>query len=133
VPGRYRNARPAWAWYERFETGGGLRTVCAERYLFRPADGGTIEMRVRYLRGVPLRSDWPSIMRSAADPGIGRDYHSEALLDVVRSAPAGIDRVEEFALRVTVADLRDLFDGRERVVSITAVPWFLRQERALPT
>jgi hypothetical protein len=48
-------------------------------------------------------------------------------MDVVRSLSAGIDRVQSYEFRVTAAELRELFDGSEQLVSIATVPWYLRQ------
>lgn len=128
VPGRYRNALLADITREQVVTGTGVDTACTERFAVSCPDGGTIELRLRYRRGIPSRVAWPTTMRSAADPSIVRLYRSEALIDVVKSLPAGVDRVEDYALRVTVPEFGDLFDGSERLVSIAAVPWFVRQE-----
>jgi hypothetical protein len=35
--------------------------------------------------------------------------------------------VQAYSLRVTVPELRALFDGGEQLVSIALVPWYLRQ------
>lgn len=128
VPGRYRNSVLADVTREQAVAGTGLHAVCSERFALSHSGGGTIELRLRYHRGVPSRMVWPTTMRSAADPSIVRVYRSDALLDVVRSLPAGIDRVEDYVLHVTVPELGDLFDGSERLISITVVPWFVRQE-----
>ena len=128
VPGRFGNAVVAAAWRERHEAGTGVRSVCTERFVIRPDGGGHLDLRLRYERGVPVRRAWPTSMRSAVDPSMRRHYHSDALLDVVRSIPAGIDRVDDYALSVTIPELSDLFDGSERLISLAAVPWFVRQE-----
>jgi hypothetical protein len=128
VPGRFGNSVAATVWRDRHEAGTGLRSVCTERFVVRPDKGGHLDLRVRYERGIPVRRTWPTAMRSAADPAVRRRYHSEALLDVVRSVPAGIDRVDDYALSVTIPELSDLFDGSERLISLTAVPWFVRRE-----
>lgn len=128
IPGRYGNSRPATVLREQTIAGADLQTVCTERFDLSPSGGGTVELRLRYRRGIPSRAAWPTTLRSAADPAILRAYRSEALIDIIKSVPAGIDRVEDYTLRVTVPELRDLFDGSERLVSIAAVPWFIRQE-----
>jgi hypothetical protein len=128
VPGRFSNAVAATAWRDRHEAGTGLRSACAERFVVRPDGGGHLDLRVRYERGVPVRRAWPTSMRSAADPAAQRQYHSEGLLDVVRSVPAGIDRLDDYTLSVTIPELADLFEGSGRLVSLTAVPWFVRRE-----
>ena len=128
VPGRYRNSLPATVRREQMVDARDLQAVCTERFDFAVAGGGAVELRLQYHRGIPSRVAWPTNLRSAADPAILRVYRSEALIDVVKSVPEGIDRVEDYSLRVTVPELHDLFDGTERLVSITAVPWFVRQE-----
>lgn len=128
VPGRYLNAVLADATREHTVAGTGVDAVCSERFAFRDAGGGTVELRLRYRRGIPSRAAWPTTLRSAADPSVARFYRSDALIDVVKSVPAGIDRVEDYSLRVTVPEVGDLFDGAERLVSVAAVPWFIRQE-----
>ncbi len=128
IPGRYHNSLPAAVEREQVSMGVGLDAVCTERFALLDGDGGVVELRLRYRRGVPSRVSWPTTMRSATDPAIARFYRSDALLDLVRSIPASIDRVEDYALRVTVSEFGDLFDGAERLVSVTVVPWFIRQE-----
>jgi hypothetical protein len=128
IPGRFRNAAPASVWREHSEVGTGLRAVCVERFVLHPDGGGVVDLRLRYERGTPVRQAWPTTMRSAADPAIVRLYDSEALIDIVHSIPAGIDRVEEYRLHVAVPELQDLFNGSEHLVSLAAVPWFLRRE-----
>jgi len=88
---------------------------------------GTIELRLQYQRGVPMRSRPEAKPRSAADPTILRLYKVDQGVDVVRSVPAGIDRVQAYSLRVMVPELRPLFDGSEKLVNISLVPWYLRQ------
>ncbi len=128
IPGRYKNSLAATVRREHAVAGTDLQTVCTERFDFAVAGGGAVELRLQYHRGIPSRVAWPTNLRSTADPAILRVYRSEALIDVVKSVPAGIDRVQHYQLRVTVPELHDLFDGTERLVSITAVPWFVRQE-----
>jgi hypothetical protein len=41
--------------------------------------------------------------------------------------PQNIDRVLSYQFRVTISEFSDLFDGAERLVSITIVPWYVRQ------
>ena len=128
VPGRYRNSVLASVTREQAVAGTDVDAVCSERFVLSQTGGGAVELRLRYRRGIPSRVVWPTTMRSAADPSIVRVYRSDALIDVVRSLPAGIDRVEDYVLRVTVPEFGDLFDGSERLISITVVPWFVRQE-----
>ena len=45
----------------------------------------------------------------------------------MKSTPVGIDRVRTYQFRVSVPELRPLFDGTERLVSIVVLPWYVRQ------
>ena len=130
VPGRYRNALPAAIFREQTLRTEGLQALCAERYELHEAAGGTVALQLEYTKARPSRVVWPTTLRSAADPSIVRLYRSEALLDVVRSLPAGVDRVRQYRLVVTVPELLDVLDGSERLVSIASIPWFIRQEFA---
>jgi hypothetical protein len=74
-----------------------------------------------------MRSNPETKPRSAVDPTISRVYRVDQGLDLVRSVPVGIDRVHAYSLRVTVPELRPVFDGSEQLVSIALYPWYLRQ------
>ena len=131
VPGRYRNSVRATAKRLRRLAGDGLSTTVTDEMALRSVDGGHVELRLQYQPGVPVRMPWPTTLRSAADPSLVRTYRSDALVDVVWSEPAGIARARDVQFRVTDPSLRDLFDGTERLISIAAIPWFIREEFAL--
>jgi hypothetical protein len=130
VPGRFRVAVNATASRVRALEGDGLRTTVTDEIALHCAGGG-VALRVHYVQGIPVRMRWTTTLRSAADPTLARAYQSEALIDVVWSEPAGIARALDTQLQVTDAAVRDLFDGSERMVSVTVVPWFFREEFAV--
>ncbi|MDQ7819612.1 MAG: hypothetical protein QN173_03500 [Armatimonadota bacterium] len=127
VPGAYRTARLGSVTREYYAKGTDTSATVTEHVRFRDPGGGSVELQLQYRRGVPVHVVSRGPIRSAADPGIVRVYRVHELVDVVRSVPQNIDRVLSYQLRVTVADLADLFDGTERLVSITVVPWSVRQ------
>ncbi|MBI2973084.1 MAG: hypothetical protein HYY39_04760 [Armatimonadetes bacterium] len=86
-----------------------------------------MELQLQYRRGVPERVMTQGNVRPIVDPSILRIYKVHQLIDVVRSVPQGIDRVLSYQLRVTVPEFADLFDGTEQLVSVTIVPWYVRQ------
>ncbi len=131
VPGRYRNSVRATAKRLRRLAGDGLSTTVTDEMALHSAESGHVELRLQYQPGVPVRMPWPTTLRSTADPSLARAYRSDALVDVVWSEPAGIARARDVQFRVTDPSLRDLFDGTERLVSIAAIPWFIREEFAL--
>src|SRR5207245_9254126 len=76
-------------------------------------DGGSIEVQVAYQRAVPSRAKSDSKVYSAVEPTFFRLYRVDQGMDVVKSVPAGIDRVHRDGLRSTVPELARLFDGTE--------------------
>ncbi len=127
IPGKYKTSVAATIRQERTLSGVDLGAVITESVEVSAAGGGTVTLRVRYSRGLPARVVSESRVRSVADPSILRLYRTDELVDVVRSAAQGVDRVTHCEFRVTVPDLTDLFDGRERMVSVTTSPWYLRR------
>ena len=130
APGRYRVAALATAWRARTMAGEGQHTTVTDEILLRAIDGG-VGLQLEYDAGVPVRTQWSTIVRSVADPGLARAYRSDALVDVVHSEPAGIARARDVRLNVADPRLRDLFDGTQQLVSIAVVPWFRREEFTL--
>jgi len=88
---------------------------------------GVVALEFRYRRGVPERVASEGRVRFAAEPEHVRVYGSDELVEIVKSVPAAIDRLEQFSLSVTLPELADIFDGSEHVVNLTVQPWFLRQ------
>ncbi|MBI2973445.1 MAG: hypothetical protein HYY39_06630 [Armatimonadetes bacterium] len=127
VPGKYKTARLGTVLREFYAKGNDLDATVTERFRFRDPAGGSVELQLQYRRGVPERVMTQGNVRSIVDPSILRIYKVHQLIDVVRSVPQGIDRVLSYQLRVTVPEFADLFDGTEQLVSLTIVPWYVRQ------
>ena len=89
--------------------------------------GGMLQFRMEYQRAVPSRAKREMKPRSAVEPTFFRIYRFDQGSDLVKSIPAGIERVQNYQLRVTVSELRKLFDGTEQLVGIIVVPWYVRQ------
>jgi hypothetical protein len=127
VPGPYKNYVHATIRREQTQQGANLEPgTGAEQWELRNAAGELLDLRLRYQRGVPVRTTVESRPHSAVDPSFFRIYRIDQGLDVVRSAPASIDRVQGYQLRVTLTEFRKLFDGSEQLVSIAVVPWHVR-------
>ena len=103
-----------------------LGAMVSDRIEARRADG-VLALELQYRRGVPERVTSEGWVRFAAEPEHVRVYRADELVDVVKSVPGGIDRLERFGLRVTLPELADIFDGSEQVVNLTVQPWFLRR------
>jgi hypothetical protein len=127
LPGKYRTAQPVAIRREQVLTGDGLTAVVSEQFTVSVAPEGEISLRLRYRRGPFVHVPSRSRARSALDPGILRVYHTDQLAYTVRDASRGVDHVLDLEFRATVAELREFFDGSERLASITVSPWYFRQ------
>jgi hypothetical protein len=128
VPGPYKGAVGATIRREASLRGADLERVTGtELWEMQESGGGVIELRLEYQRGVPSRTKPEARPHSLVDPTFFRIYRIDQGTDVVKSLPGGIDRVRNYQLRVTVPELRPLFDGTEQLVSIAVLPWYVRQ------
>lgn len=128
VPGPYKGA--VGATIKRQATLQGedhQRVTGTELWELRESGGGAIDLRLEYQRGVPARSKPEAKPHSLVEPNFFRIYRIDQGTDVVKSVPGGIDRARNYQLRVSVSELRTLFDGTEQLVSIAVVPWYVRQ------
>lgn len=89
--------------------------------------GETIEVRLQYQRGLPSRSKGEQRIYSAVEPSFYRIYRLESAGDIIKSAPAGIDRVQNYRFQVNIPEFKNLFDGTEQLLGIIAYPLYLRQ------
>jgi hypothetical protein len=93
----------------------------------RDSAGGIIKFQINYQRAIPRRAKQELRPRSSVDPDFFRIYRVDQGMDLIKSVPAGIDRVQNYQLNVTVSELRKMFDGSEKVVGILANPFFIRK------
>jgi hypothetical protein len=131
VPGFYKNFRAATVRVEHAIKSHELDAeAITDIWEVRDATGsGGLELRLESLRKVGARArkkGAPNII-SAKDPTLWRIYKYDAAVDVVKSAPKGIDRVQKYAFRLTDPEFGKLFDGSERLVGIFVQPWYVRQ------
>ncbi len=80
-----------------------------------------------YQRAVPKLIKKEFKARSSVEPDIFFNHQDEYAVDVVKSIPAGIDRVKNYKFRVTMSELRRMFDGSEQLVGILVMPSRVRQ------
>ena len=90
--------------------------------------GGVLEFWMDYQRAVPKRKKYEFKTRSSVEPDILFIYRDDYAVDVVKSIPAGIDRVQNYQFRVTMTELRKMFDGSEQLVGIIVNPSRVRQK-----
>jgi len=93
----------------------------------RDSAGGMLKFRIKYQRAVPRRVKPEYKPHSSVEPTFFRIYRVDQGSDLIKSIPAGINRVQSYQLHVTVSELRKLFDGTEKIVGIVAIPWYVRK------
>lgn len=97
-----------------------------ERWEFAAASGERIELQLAFRRAPPVKSHAESKIRSARTPELTRTYQIDQAADVVRSASTP-DRVESLTFRASGPAFAPLFDGRERLLSVTNIPYYVRE------
>jgi hypothetical protein len=103
----------------------------SEVWKVQDSAGGILEFRIDYQRGIPSRTKREFKLRSSVAPDIVFNCRDDRTSDYVKSIPAGIDRAQNYKLRVTMSELSKMFDGSEQLVAISVNPCFVRQ-RFLP-
>ncbi len=98
----------------------------SEVWKVQDSAGGIMEFRMDYQRAVPERKMHEFKVRSAVDPNILFSYKDDTASDVVKSIPTGIDRVNNYKFNVTMTELREMFDGSEKLVGILINPTRVR-------
>jgi len=93
--------------------------TCSEVWKVQDSAGGIMEFQMDYQRATPKRKMHEFKVRSALDPNILFFYKDDAATDVVKSIPAGIDRVKNYKFRTTISELSKMFDGSEKLVGIS--------------
>jgi hypothetical protein len=86
-------------------------------------------LRLRYTADIKART-WrkeETDGSSAGQPGLARLYKASIATDIVKSVPEGLDRVSDLQFQIDVPELKQLFDGSERLVGIAINPWRTRE------
>lgn len=97
-----------------------------EHWEFAAASGERIDLQLGFRRAPAVKSHAESKIRSARTPALTRTYQIDQAADVVRSA-ATPDRVETLTFRASGAAFAPLFDGKETLLSVTSLPYYVRE------
>jgi hypothetical protein len=127
-PSSYKNAVKAMVFRGATLQGANLGGKGSEVWTVRDGAGGIMEFRMDYQRAVPKRTKKEFKARSSVDPNILFIYRDDYAGDLVKSIPAGIDRVQDYKFHVTMPELRKMFDGSEKLVGILVNPSRVRQK-----
>jgi len=128
VPGPYKGFVQATIRREQTHKGVNMEIGVGEDFWeVRDTRGGVIELRVQYQQALPLRAKSEQKIYSAVEPSFFRIYRADTATDIVKSVPAGIDRLKNYQFRVAVPELKKLFDGTEQLVAVSVIPLYVRQ------
>jgi len=128
VPGAYGNYALANATVDRHVhiDPAGTSNI-EESWEFKDDDGAAIQLELQFVRGVAARSKAELMPHSGIKPDFYQIYRIEQAADVVRSTATGVDRAQKYAFKAAGTKLSLLFDGSERLISITSLPFYARQ------
>jgi len=128
-PGLYKTSVKATAYREATLKGSTSESGAgSEEWKVQDSAGGIMEFRMDYKRSVPKRIKKEFKVRSSVEPDIFFNMQDDYIVDMVKSIPAGIDRVKNYKFRVTMTELRKMFDGSEKLVGILVNPSRMRQK-----
>jgi hypothetical protein len=97
-----------------------------ETWALSAASGERVDLKVVYRRGAPTRGRAETVVRSALHPEFQRTYRIDQATDLLRG-PNATDRVEQLTFKASGPKLAALFDGTERLITVTAVPYYVRE------
>ena len=127
LPGAYKTSVLAQIRREQSDQGAGIEPGTASDAWEVRDDSGVIQVKLQYRRELPHRSSSEGKFFSPVQPDFFRIYRTDQGSDVVRSVPLEVNRVESFSVKVSIAELQELFDGTEQLISVTEAPWAVRQ------
>jgi hypothetical protein len=90
---------------------------------------GGMELRLqsRRLMAARTRARGEAHAISAKDQTLWQLHKFDAVAEVVKSVPAGINKVQGYSFRLSAPEYGALFDGSEQLISIRVTPWYVRQ------
>lgn len=128
VPGPYKNFK--FAPVKRDYTQKTLDSkpgIAEDTWVAGEANNALIELRVKYQLSLPFRNKSEQKVYSAKDPDFFRIYRIDSATEMLKSVPMNVDRIQDYSLRVTAPEMTSIFNGTEKVVAITAIPFYSRQ------
>jgi hypothetical protein len=128
APGPYGTFALAKATVDRHvHTDAAGASIQDEAWEFKGDKGESVDLQLKFARGVAVRGKTEAHVHSASKPDFYRIYRIESANDVVKSAASGIDRAQSFAFKASGGQWSQIFDGTENLLSVTSLPWYSRQ------
>jgi hypothetical protein len=128
VPGAYKVYTKGMVTRERqLKDTASLPGSANEAWEVRGQPTGLLVFALQYQTAIPTRAKLEQKVYSGAEPGFFRIYRIDQGSDVVKSTVTGIDRVQRYQFEAKLPEFAKLFDGSEKLVNITVIPWYVRQ------
>jgi hypothetical protein len=125
VPGPYKNSLLSVVDRQSvIESASSERGKVEETWGVRAPDHA-INLSVKYEKSAPVRQKSEGKVYSSVDTAFYRLYRWDLLAEVVKSASAGVDRVKDYRLNVSVPDYANLFRSAQ-LVAIISQPMYVR-------
>jgi hypothetical protein len=122
-PGAYKNTVKATVSREATIKGATPKSGSgSEIWKVQDSAGGILELRMDYQRAVPKLAKREFKVRSSVEPDFFRIYREDYAVSLVKSIPAGINRMKYYRFRSTSPELRKMFNGSEQLVGISVNP-----------
>jgi hypothetical protein len=127
VPGAYNVYAHGVVDVARSERTAGIASdIVEEHWTVKAADGGVLDVRVAFARGVPALGEFELKVHSGADPAFYRIYRGEQATDVVRNA-SGVDRVQSVTVTASGGRLGEIVATGAQVMSVSNAPYYMRE------
>ena len=86
-----------------------------------------LSLKIEYQKALPFRKEIKRKVYSSAEPSFFRIYHIDSATDMIKSVPAGFDRLKKYQFQLNVPAMKDVFDGNEKLVGLSAIPLYVRK------
>lgn len=126
VPGVYGVSVQSQIEMTRTRKFGAAGEAGAETWDVTVDDGSKLSADLTYVRATPIRQVATSNVYAAKISGFYRIYRTNQGLDLMRGSALVADRVQSLSFQATGPRFAKLFDGSEKLISVTAVPWHVR-------
>jgi hypothetical protein len=130
APGPFGNYLAAATHSMQRTTAGGTTgpILDSQDWAFASATGESIEMRIKFERGVGNKGNSADVkFYSAKNPGFYQISRQEQVLDILRNVTTKPpDRVRDFSFKASGGRYAKLFDGTEKVLSWDNIIWLNR-------
>jgi hypothetical protein len=125
IPGPYKNAIKADVRRELTLKGENLTPGSGkDDWEMQDTRGGSMVIHIAYERSVLNRVKAEQKIHSSFEPNPYNIYRVDLCSELLKSAPAGIDKLQSYKFHSTIPELSKLLDDNAKLVSITSIPWF---------